>query len=97
MQVTRETIKQEIDQFDDTQLKQVAEFIEFIKFRRQFQRKITDLHQFASLYQEFSQEDRELATGWHSRLCQPVAKRGSMMTITRGEVWLANLNPSRRC
>jgi hypothetical protein len=61
MQVTRETIKQEIDQFNDTQLKQIAEFIEFIKFRNQFQKKITDLHQFASLYQEFAQDDRELA------------------------------------
>ena len=61
MQVTRETIKQEIDQFNDTQLEQVAEFIKFIKFRSHFQKKITDLHQFASLYQEFAQDDRELA------------------------------------
>lgn len=61
MQVTRETIKQEIDQFNDTQLKQIAEFIEFLKFRNQFQKKITDLYQSASLYQEFAQEDRELA------------------------------------
>ncbi len=30
MQVSRETIKQEIDQFNDTQLKQIAEFIEAI-------------------------------------------------------------------
>ncbi|MBW4518027.1 MAG: hypothetical protein KME11_22735 [Timaviella obliquedivisa GSE-PSE-MK23-08B] len=61
MQVTKETIKQEIDQFNDTQLKQIAEFIEFIKFRNQFQTKVTDLHQSANLYQEFAQDDRELA------------------------------------
>lgn len=61
MQVTKETIKQEIDQFNDTQLKQIAEFIEFIKFRNHFQKKVTDLHQFANLYQEFAQDDRELA------------------------------------
>jgi hypothetical protein len=61
MQVTREAIQQEIEQLNDIQLKQIAEFIEFIKFRSKFQRKVTDLDQFASLYQEFAQEDRELA------------------------------------
>jgi hypothetical protein len=61
MQVTRETIQQEIEQLNDAQLKEIAEFIEFIKFRSKFQRKVTDLNQFASLYQEFAQEDRELA------------------------------------
>jgi hypothetical protein len=61
MQVTRESIKQEIDRFNDSQLKQIAEFIEFIKFRNQFQSKIIDVNQFASLYQEFAQDDRELA------------------------------------
>lgn len=61
MQVTKEKIKQEIDRFNDDQLKQVAEFIDFIKFRRRFHQKVVDLPQFASLYQEFAQEDRELA------------------------------------
>ncbi len=61
MQVTKENLKQEIDQFNDDQLKQVAEFIKFIKFRSRFNQKVVDLHQFASLYQEFAQEDRELA------------------------------------
>ena len=61
MQVTRESIKQEIDRFNDTQLEQIAEFIEFIKFRNQFQSKIMDVNQFASLYQKFAQDDRELA------------------------------------
>lgn len=61
MQVTKENLKQEIDRFNDEQLKQVAEFIQFIKFRSRFNQKGVDLHQFASLYQEFAQEDRELA------------------------------------
>jgi len=61
MQVTKENLKQEIDQFNDDQLKQVAEFIKFIKFRSRFNQKVVDLNQFASLYQEFAQEDRELA------------------------------------
>ncbi|MCL1469161.1 hypothetical protein [Argonema antarcticum] len=61
MQLTKEKLKQEIDRFNDDQLKQVAEFIEFIKFRSRFNQKVVDLDQFASLYQEFAQEDRELA------------------------------------
>ncbi|MBD2183718.1 hypothetical protein [Aerosakkonema funiforme] len=61
MQVTKEKINQEIARFNDEQLKQVAEFIHFIKFRRRCHQKVVDLPQFASLYQEFAQEDRELA------------------------------------
>jgi hypothetical protein len=61
MQVTRETIQQEIEQLNDTQLEEIVQFIEFVKFRSKFQKKVTDLNQFASLYQDFAQEDRELA------------------------------------
>jgi hypothetical protein len=61
MQVTKEKLKQEIDQFNEEQLKQIAEFIEFMKFRSRWHQKVVDLEQFSSLYQEFAQEDRELA------------------------------------
>jgi hypothetical protein len=61
MSITKEKLKQEIEQFNDEQLQQIAEFIEFIKFRSRFHQKVVDVHQFASLYQEFAQEDRELA------------------------------------
>ncbi|WP_346290895.1 hypothetical protein [Sphaerothrix gracilis] len=61
MQVAKEAIKQEIDQLNNSQLQQIAEFIEFLKFRSRFQQKPPDLNQFASLYREFAQEDRELA------------------------------------
>ena len=47
--------------FNDEQIQQIAEFIELIKFRSRFQKNITDVNQFANLYQEFVQEDRELA------------------------------------
>jgi hypothetical protein len=59
--ITKESIKQELDYFNDEQLKQVADFIEFIKFQTKFTRQQTDVSQFANLYQEFAQEDRELA------------------------------------
>ena len=61
MQATKEKLKQEIEQFNDEQLQQIAEFIDFIKFRTRFCQKSVDMDQFAHLYQEFAQEDRELA------------------------------------
>jgi hypothetical protein len=48
MQVTKENLKRELDQFNNKELNLVAEFIEFIKFRSQS-------------HQEFAEEDRELA------------------------------------
>ena len=59
--VTKESLKQEIDSFNDEQLKQVADFIAFIKFQTRLSKQTTDVSQFANLYQEFAQEDRELA------------------------------------
>ncbi len=59
--ITKESLKQELDHFNDEQLKQVADFIAFIKFQTKFTRQKTDVSQFAYLYQEFAQEDRELA------------------------------------
>jgi hypothetical protein len=61
MPATKENLKQEIEELNDEQLQQIAEFIEFIKFRSRFSRKSVNLHEFAHLYQEFAQEDQELA------------------------------------
>lgn len=59
--ITKEYLKQELDQFNESQLKQVADFIAFIKFQTRFSQPTADISQFANLYQEFAQEDRELA------------------------------------
>ena len=59
--ITRESLKQELDYFNDEQLKQVADFIAFIKFQTRFSQQTTDVSQFANLYQEFAQEDSQLA------------------------------------
>ena len=59
--ITRESLKQELDYFNDEQLKQVADFIAFIKFQTRFSQQTTDVSQFANLYKEFAQEDSELA------------------------------------
>ncbi len=59
--ITKETLKQDIDRLDDQQLKQLADFIAFLKFQSKLSQLTSDLSQFANLYQEFADEDRELA------------------------------------
>jgi len=44
IQATKDKIKQEIEQFNDEQLQQIADFIEFLKFRSRFSQKSRDLH-----------------------------------------------------
>jgi hypothetical protein len=55
--VTKETLKQELDYFNDEQLKQIADFIEFIKFQSKLLQPTPEPSQFAKLYQEFIDED----------------------------------------
>lgn len=61
LEITKEALKKDIDRFNDQQLKQVADFIAFIKFQTRFIQQTTDINQFANLYQEFAEEDRQLA------------------------------------
>lgn len=61
MTITRETIKQEIDRLSNEQLRAVADFIAFLKFRDQRQRVNLTANQLASLATEFAKEDRTLA------------------------------------
>ena len=59
--ITKEILKQDIDHLNDEQLKQIADFIAFLKFQSKLSKPTPDLSQFANLYQEFADEDRELA------------------------------------
>jgi len=61
IEITKKSLKQELDKFSKEQLKQVAYFIAFIKFQTKLNQENPDISQFASLYQEFEKEDRELA------------------------------------
>jgi uncharacterized protein YozE (UPF0346 family) len=53
--VTKETLKQELDHFNDKQLKQIADFIAVIKFQSKLSQPTPDLSQFANLYQEYAE------------------------------------------
>ncbi|NEO28309.1 MAG: hypothetical protein F6K03_15870 [Kamptonema sp. SIO4C4] len=69
--VSREIIKQKIDQLDDEQLQKIAEYIDnlqgrnqspqILKSHRKFPPSTNNWPEWASLYQEFTQEARELA------------------------------------
>ena len=59
--ITKETLKKDIDRLNDQQLKQIADFIAFLKFQSKLSQSTPDFSQFVNLYQEFADEDRELA------------------------------------
>ncbi|MFM8296775.1 MAG: DUF2283 domain-containing protein [Microcystaceae cyanobacterium] len=59
--IAKETLKQERDRLNDEQLQQLADFIAFLKFQSKLSQPKPDLNQLAHLYQEFANEDRELA------------------------------------
>lgn len=59
--ITKETLKQELDRLNDRQIQQLADFIAFLKFQSKLSQPKPDFNQFAHLYQEFANEDRELA------------------------------------
>jgi hypothetical protein len=62
MPVSTEALKQDLDRLTHKQLQQVADFIDFLKFRNQrHHRVIPEPTQMAALFAEFTEEDRALA------------------------------------
>lgn len=62
MPISSETLKQDLDRLTNEQLQQVADFIDFLKFRDQHRHKIViDPSQLESLATEFGEEDRVFA------------------------------------
>ena len=58
----KDLIQQELEKLDLEQLKQVFEFIAFLKFRARFVTNLeVDESNLATLYSEFAEEDRQLA------------------------------------
>ena len=58
---TKEKINQQLEQLSEEQLNQVSEFIAFLKFREKFINPIINTERISQLYQEFAEEDRQLA------------------------------------
>lgn len=58
----KEQVAQELHSLSEAELKQVAEYMAFLKFRARVNATSTpDEKQLAALYAEFAEEDRELA------------------------------------
>ena len=50
-------ITREIETINEEQLKQIADFIAFLKFRARYSSWAADENQIADLYKEFAEED----------------------------------------
>ncbi len=58
---TQEQINQQLNHLNQDQLNQVADFITFLKFREKLIKPNFNKEKLAKLYQEFAEEDRQLA------------------------------------
>jgi len=61
MVALKEFITQELETLNEEQLRQVADFMAFLKFRLRSRRWKIDESQLATLYNEFAEEDQKLA------------------------------------
>jgi len=61
MVALKEFIAQELETLNEEQLRQVADFLSFLKFRSRSRHWKIDESQMAALYSEFAEEDRILA------------------------------------
>ncbi|MDJ0728976.1 MAG: hypothetical protein QNJ33_03190 [Crocosphaera sp.] len=57
----KEQINQQLNQLNEDQLNQVADFITFLKFREKSIKPNLNTEKIEKLYQDFSDEDRQLA------------------------------------
>ena len=61
MVALKEFITQELETLNEEQLRQVADFLAFLKFRLRSRRWKIDESQLATIYSEFAEEDQKLA------------------------------------
>jgi succinate dehydrogenase flavin-adding protein (antitoxin of CptAB toxin-antitoxin module) len=61
MVALKEFITQELETLNEEQLRQVADFLAFLKFRLRSRCWKIDESQLATLYSEFAEEDQKLA------------------------------------
>jgi hypothetical protein len=57
----KEQVVQILDELSEIELKQVIEYVSFLKFNRSAISPAPDVSQLAKLYADFAEEDRQLA------------------------------------
>lgn len=57
----KEQVEQQLDDLSEAELKQVAEYLEFLKFRSRDRKLSFDETRLAELYAEFGDEDQAMA------------------------------------
>ncbi|HXH11261.1 MAG TPA: hypothetical protein VNP04_16060 [Alphaproteobacteria bacterium] len=71
----KEQISHELDKLSEAELKQVAEYVAFLKFQARIKRiPSLDETQLEALYKEFAEEDRQLAEEGMSDYAEGLAK-----------------------
>jgi hypothetical protein len=58
---TKEQVLEELETLSEAEIKEVAEYLAFLKFRSRIKSRAIDESQLAALYAEFADEDRDLA------------------------------------
>jgi outer membrane protein assembly factor BamD (BamD/ComL family) len=58
---TKEQVLEELERLSEAELKEVADYLAFLKYRSQSKPLVVNEAQLAALYAEFAEEDRELA------------------------------------
>ncbi|MBW4668634.1 MAG: hypothetical protein KME60_14705 [Cyanomargarita calcarea GSE-NOS-MK-12-04C] len=61
MLALKDLLRQEIEHLNEEQLKQVNDFIAFLKFRSRTVNLHINTSQMTKLYEEFAEEDRQMA------------------------------------
>ncbi len=71
---TKEQVLEEIEALSDAEIKEVAEYLAFLKYRSRSKPPVVDESQLAALYAEFAEEDRDLAEEGIANYAEGLAK-----------------------
>jgi hypothetical protein len=71
---TKEQVLEEIETLSEAEIKEVAEYLAFLKYRAQSKSHVVDESQLAALYTEFAEEDRNLAEEGMSSYAEDLMK-----------------------
>ena len=92
---TKEQINQQFKQLNEEQLKQVANFIAFLKFREKLIKPNLNTEKLAQLYQEFAEEDRQLAEEGINEYANLLTQEDRLWNLNEDKFRLPLLTPHK--